>query len=289
MKTLMKMDSVDPKQSARPTYMHYRTAGIVMICAGLVFAVDQFLRTGWLSLLVLPVLGSLGLLSGIRDNRLLWAIPGALVAGLGLGGVFILIQIFDFSVYFRLGSFFLSMAFGFFGVLLVTILTRRKKAYWAIIPGLSLVGIGIPFLLNRVSVFDFILYGITGIGLSLLIWGVLEKLIGLIIPGSLLLGIGPGIYSAWAKLEIINGLTDTGVMLVWFAFGWGLITLVMRVVTERFVWWPLIPGGLLAVVGWGLYIGGDPGNALSFIGNTGSIGLIIFGVYLLLLRRGFKD
>jgi hypothetical protein len=62
----------------------------------------------------------------------------------------------------------------------------------------------------------------------------------------------------------------------------------MRVASEKFVWWPLIPGGLLAVVGWGLYIGGDPGNALAFIGNTGSIGLIIFGVYLLLLRRSFK-
>jgi hypothetical protein len=78
-------------------------------------------------------------------------------------------------------------------------------------------------------------------------------------------------------------------MLVWFALGWGLITIASRILTSRFIWWPLIPGGLLAVVGWGLYIGGDPGNALSFIGNTGSIGLIIFGIYLLLLRRSFKD
>jgi hypothetical protein len=43
------------------------------------------------------------------------------------------------------------------------------------------------------------------------------------------------------------------------------------------------------MVGWGLYIGGNPGNALSFIGNTGSIGLIVFGIYLLLMRRGFHQ
>jgi hypothetical protein len=40
------------------------------------------------------------------------------------------------------------------------------------------------------------------------------------------------------------------------------------------------------MVGWGLYIGGDPENATAFIANTGSVGLIIFGLYLLLLRKG---
>jgi hypothetical protein len=45
---------------------------------------------------------------------------------------------------------------------------------------------------------------------------------------------------------------------------------------------------VLAMVGWGLYIGGNPGSALSFIGNTGSLGLIIVGAYLLLLRRSIR-
>jgi hypothetical protein len=39
-------------------------------------------------------------------------------------------------------------------------------------------------------------------------------------------------------------------------------------------------------VGTGLYIGGDPTRALGFIGNTGSIALMIFGLYLLLMRKG---
>jgi len=85
-----------------------------------------------------------------------------------------------------------------------------------------------------------------------------------------------------------SALSRTGIMLVAFALGWGLITVFSRVIKSAFVWWPLIPGGILAMVGWGLYIGGNPENALSFIGNTGSIGLIIFGVYLLLLRRGIQ-
>jgi hypothetical protein len=74
-------------------------------------------------------------------------------------------------------------------------------------------------------------------------------------------------------------------MLSWFAFGWALITACARMITHKYIWWPLIPGGILIMVGMGLYIGGDPRNALGFIGNTGSIALMIFGLYLLLMRK----
>jgi hypothetical protein len=95
-----------------------------------------------------------------------------------------------------------------------------------------------------------------------------------------------GVYFAWSTPEVGNSLVHTGIMLVWFALGWALITLSGRILVHKFIWWPLIPGGILAMVGCGLYIGGDPGNALNFISNTGSIGLMIFGLYLLLMRKG---
>jgi hypothetical protein len=126
------------------------------------------------------------------------------------------------------------------------------------------------------------------LGLVFLAWGLSERLIGLIIPGSLLLGIGPGVFFAWKEPFTGNGLTQTGVMLVCFALGWGLITLFSRVIIARFIWWPLIPGGILAMTGWGLYIGGSPQHALSFIGNTTSVSLILFGLYLLLWRTGLR-
>ncbi|EKD88170.1 MAG: hypothetical protein ACD_35C00025G0002, partial [uncultured bacterium] len=34
---------------------------------------------------------------------------------------------------------------------------------------------------------------------------------------------------------------------------------------------------------------GNPANALGFFQNTGSIGLIMFGVYLILLKYGMKN
>jgi hypothetical protein len=156
------------------------------------------------------------------------------------------------------------------------------------IPGGIITAIGCCLLFSQIRVVDFVLYFSIGLGLVFLIWGLVERLFGLIIPGCLLLGIGPGVNIAWGNINQPNGLTQTGVMLVWFALSWIMITVFSRAITAKFVWWPLIPGGILAVVGWGLYLGGDPKAAVGFIGNSGSIGLILFGVYLLLLRRSIR-
>lgn len=276
-------------QHSKADRSYYKHAGIVLILAGLVYSLDQALQTGWLTLLVLPVLGMWGFVQGIRFRRRLWTIPGSLVAGLGVGGYFLLAPSLGICVELRVGWLLLWVGAGFLGIFAASWVWEAGRAYWALLPGFLLVGSGLPFLFGRVLIFELVFAILLAVGLALLVWGVAQKLIGLLIPACLLLGIGPGIYFAWSRSEVYNGLTETGVMLVWFALGWALITIVLRVVSEKFVWWPLIPGGLMAVVGWGLYIGGDPGNGLAFIGNTGSIGLIIFGIYLLLLRRGFKD
>ena len=81
-------------------------------------------------------------------------------------------------------------------------------------------------------------------------------------------------------------VNQTGMVLASLAFGWGLMTLFGRWITHHYIWWPLIPGGIFAVVGLGLYIGGDPYHAIGVIGNTGGIALMIFGLYLLLMRKG---
>ncbi|MDX9849143.1 MAG: hypothetical protein RBT01_01425 [Anaerolineaceae bacterium] len=144
-------------------------------------------------------------------------------------------------------------------------------------------------MIGKIHLLDFLLYIGTGVGVSLLLAGIYWKLIGLIIPGALLVGVAPGLYFAWENTNTANPLEQTGIMLVAFAFGWGLITVTSRTLTRKIVWWPLIPGGILAVVGWGLFIAGNPESAIGFIGNTGSVGLIIFGIYILLMRRSFHQ
>ncbi len=286
----MTSQRIDPElpTPVKPDQRYVKLAGLVLVCAGLVFALDQSLHTGWLALLVVPLIGSLGFAGGVRQQRMAWIIPGALAAGLGLSGLALLGRIGEVSTPIRIGLALFFFGFGWICIFLVSLSFFRPRAWWALITGMIIGCASLPFLLDRVTIFDFVLTVGTGLGIGLLAWGYFERLFGLIIPGCLLVGIGPGIYYAWSGVTQPNGLTETGIMLVWFALGWGLITVFGKIVLEKLIWWPIIPGGLLAVVGWGLYIGGSPDNALAFIGNTGTIGLIIFGLYLLLLKRSFK-
>jgi hypothetical protein len=175
---------------------------------------------------------------------------------------------------------------GWVVIVITTAAVTSRPTWWALVPGGVLIGLGSCLLFSPLRWSDFVLYGTLGVGLPLLLWGLITRLIGLVIPGCLLAGIGPGIYLAWRIPAVGNGLTQTGIMLVWFSFGWVLISVAGRRISPKPMWWPLIPGGILAMVGTGLYIGGDPTHAIGFIGNTGSIVLMIFGLYLLLMRKG---
>ena len=264
----------------------FTKAGIALIVIGLILLADFNLKTGWLALVIVPVLGLLFLFSSLYFHKPAWMIPGALTLGLGIGSFLALSKLTGFDLLHKVGYALLSFGLSWVLVACCTRFLFPHVAWWALIPAGVIAAAGGVFIYTPMRWADFILYIAVGLGLAFLIWGWVDRLLGLIIPGCLLTTIGPGIYLGWANPLQGNGLTQTGIMLVVFAFGWGMITLFSRRVTQGFVWWPLIPGGVLGMVGWGLYIGGNPGNAVEFIGNTGSIGLILFGAYLLLLRRG---
>lgn len=186
----------------------------------------------------------------------------------------------------NLGFALISLCVGLIAINLLSYLLRKKIIFWFFPVFIMIFSAALLLISNSFRLIDFVFTLGVGLGVSLLGCGLYWKLFGLVIPGSILIGSCAGVYFAWAQPFAKNALVQTGVMLVWMALGWGLVTIFSRVRTYKFLWWPLIPGGVFAMVGWGLYIGGNPGNALPFIGNTGSIGLLIFGIYILLLRRG---
>jgi len=270
-------------------FRHYLAiGGAAFILIGLAVLLDQQLKTGWLALVILPAIGVFLLVQGVRYGNWKLIVPGGLALGVGGGAFFWLGTSLGMNWQIRLGSGLLAFSAGWMAIAFLPVIRGKKAAWWAFFIGGIIASVAAAFLFGHLLILDFVLYIVTGLGLSFIVWGRAERLLGLIIPGCLLVGIGPGVAFAWGNLSDFNALSQTGVMLVWIALGWGLITVLSKFVTDKFIWWPLIPGGIFAVVGWGLYIGGNPDNALSFIGNTGSIGLIIFGVYLLLLRRGLR-
>ncbi|MHB0989328.1 MAG: hypothetical protein ACYC3P_11800 [Bellilinea sp.] len=260
--------------------------GIVMVAVGILILADQYLKTGWLLLAFAPIFGIFFLVEALRMQRFTFLVIGGLLLGAGLGGFVGMSSLFSRSLAHAIGWLLVFFATGWVAIAYLSRKILVKPAWWALVPAGIIFSTGIAFLLSNLRAIDFVLWVVSGIGIVLLVWGVYWRLFGLIIPGSLMITTGPGIYLAWGSSMGLNPLAKTGIMLAIFAIGWALIILFSRVVTSKFVWWPLIPTGILAMVGWGLYIAGDPKNATSFIANTGSIGLIIFGIYLLLLRKG---
>jgi hypothetical protein len=263
--------------------------GASMVMAGLVFLAEQSLHTGWLFILFFPLLGAVLLLPGFVSHRFGLVVAGAILTGAGIGVFVALNRQLDLTLSQRLGLMFAAFSMGWILLWLVSLIWKMSRvAWWGLIPGSIFIGLAATFWYSQARFIDFVLYVLVALGMAMLAWGIFEHIFGLIIPGCLLLGVGIGNYLAWGTGIEPSALSQTGIMLVCFGLGFALIILFSRVITPYFVWWPIIPGAVLAVVGWGLYLGGNPGGAASFIGNTGSAALIILGLYLLLLRREIR-
>ncbi len=262
--------------------------GVILVIGGLLLFIDQKVQTGWIPIALPPIIGVVILAYGIWTKENNWYIAGLNV--LGLGGIFFIL----FQHFIKL-EIFISLAIGlilfslcWFGIFLSSRLLVKKNYWWSLFIVMVSLAVAIVFLFGELSVLIFSLAVSQAVGIVFILWGFFKKSIGLFIPGLLLITIGIGVYNGWATVGDVNGLRDTGIMLVWFSLGWILITVCSRIFYKTFVWWPLIPGGILAMVGSGLYIGGNPANALGFLQNTGSIGLVLLGLYLILLKFGLK-
>lgn len=260
--------------------------GSLMVLSGAMLFLADLTRLSWLLLLIAPIAGAGLLFWGAREKSLGMIIAGSLFLCSGLGLVAALLRQFQWDGSQITAIILTGVSSGWLLMFLLAHVVVKKNIWWALLPGMIIGSLAACFFFSHLRLLDFFLYLGVAVGLALLIPGLFYRLYGLIIPGCLVASASVAVYAAWGVNSVTHPLAQTGVMLVVFSLGWGLITLGSRVASDKFIWWPLIPGGILAMTGWGLYIGGDPNNAVSFIGNTGSIGLIILGLYLLLFRRG---
>ncbi len=263
-------------------------AGVIFVISGLLLFLDQRLQTNWLSLSIPAFIGLVISGYGLYKRNHWWVLPGLIMMGLGSALITLLIPTLKIDMVTRLGFSFLANSLAWLLVFMVIWVKSRQKAWWALFVSFVLAALAILFLTNQFTLLVFIFYLSTAIGIVFLLWGAFSGRISLIVPGALLIATGAGVFFGWSNPDTPGGLQKTGIMLVWFALGWILITVFSRIMNKRFVWWPLIPGGILLMVGSGLYIGGNPENALGFLGNTGSIGLILIGAYLIFLKFGMK-
>ena len=111
-----------------------------------------------------------------------------------------------------------------------------------IIPGLILIVLGVAFLLMQYFEFGPGLF-LTLLGLVFLVPYAFTRSYGLLIPGCILCGIGVGL--AFERAAMRPDVTVS----IGLGLGFIAIFVVQLAVAGASHWWPLIPGGILVLVG----------------------------------------
>ena len=151
--------------------------------------------------------------------------------------------------------------------------------------GLILVAIGVIALaLQFVDIpftEDLGLLIVPGLGALFLVWGILTRNAGLMIPGGILSGVGWGIYAIAGPFSLWQGDNEGGVFLIFLGLGFGLITVVTAMFAKETHWWALIPGGIIAFVGISIIFGGALFGIVAFAGKLWPLVLILLGISIL--------
>ena len=128
--------------------------------------------------------------------------------------------------------------------------TRRRRATrrrdpGGLVAGLVIAGLGLFFLAGQLEP-DIGRFVTLFIGLALLAVFVVRREYGFLVPGSILTGTGIGI----ALEPATSGVTESGVMMLALAGGFlGIWVLGSLYRLPQNHWWPLIPGGILTLIG----------------------------------------
>jgi len=115
----------------------------------------------------------------------------------------------------------------------------------SLVAGLVIAGLGLFFLAGQLEP-DIGRFVTLFIGLALLAVFVVRREYGFLVPGSILTGIGIGI----ALEPAVTGHSQSGVMMLSLAGGFlGIWVLGSLYRVPQNHWWPLIPGGILTLIG----------------------------------------
>ena len=158
---------------------------------------------------------------------------------------------------------------------------QGEKKQDGLLGGVILVVIGLIALANQFVDFDSFpdlgLLIVPGIGALLLLWGIVNREAGPIIPGGIMSGLGLGIFLTASPYELVSSANEGGVFMLSFALGWVLITVLTAVFTNETHWWPLIPAAIMGLIGGTVLVGGVFESALSFLGTFWPVILIVIG------------
>lgn len=151
--------------------------------------------------------------------------------------------------------------------------------------GVAFIVIGTLLLVVQNFAFQWLgLAVLPGLGLIFLVWGLVTRTPGLLIPGGILTGLGAGVIGIDLWGAALPEMNQGGIFMLAFAGGWGLITVLSALIGKPMLW-PLIPGGIMALVAAAIFGLNGAQQVLELAGRFWPVIFIILGLATLLRRR----
>ena len=151
--------------------------------------------------------------------------------------------------------------------------------------GLVLILLGVFLLAAQITNWSMSWLVLAALAAIFLVWGLAIRTFGLLIPGGILAGLALGVALIERSVPLLSEVNSAGVFLLSFSLGWALLALLSIFTNGGFRWWPLIPGGILAVVGGALMAGPQGLFLLSYMNYLWPLVLIAVGIFIILRRR----
>lgn len=155
-----------------------------------------------------------------------------------------------------------------------------------LVGGIILIGAGIALMLGQL--FNLGVWVLLMLGIGFTAAGIVTKHAGWFIPGGILNGIGLGVLlieSGIVSGEPLEGST----FLLAFALGWASISLFTRLFSSKTLLWPLIPGGIMALIGSALLLGEVGLGMLGLLNYLWPLLLVAGGIIILVRSRSRRQ
>lgn len=157
-----------------------------------------------------------------------------------------------------------------------------------LIGGIALIVIGaFAFLIQFMRFENMAVVILGGLALIFLVWGILARNGGLLVPAGILGGVGLGIWLVETPMLQTTPDQRGALMVLALAAGFALISVLWYLVLQEFRVWPLIVAVILLFVGGAIWFGGTALQILSLLGQAWPLILVILGASILwkALRR----
>lgn len=151
--------------------------------------------------------------------------------------------------------------------------------------GLALIVVGLLVLLANTTQSELLgLMFMPGLGIALLAYGLYTREYGFVVPGGIVTGLGLGILFA-VRILTLEGTGTAGVIMLGLAAGFLAISVFSPYVGKPFFSWPIIPAGIIGLIGVMLLVGGVMLDVLAFVSNAWPIFLVAAGLLVIFWPR----